>query len=390
MVPMISSRCSLFRVRPAALALFAAGATALVLFSCSSDPPNTLGSEGDLLGSEPGEVIQDTIGVFGDTTYAFYTPIATGAEVEVGIDSLYEHTIILQPRFAGLTQDQLTRTVLSADLRFNFATVPEPMPVRFYRLGYRYAQGDEVRLDLAGAELIVDPETGSAERLLQENDARYPLPPSLVQQWVREDSTREAVAIAYTDTLNELVAFIKAWESSTDTTTLQIQFEGQNERSFRILSDATVYRPRTTTSNLIVSDGFPRRVHLRVELDSLESNVAVHTARLRMHIVPGTLVGTNPVLLIYIPESTDPSTAAFKNGQRIIEQAVRTGDTFVDFKLTNALFLVLQGTLKNNGFAIRFKDENTALRQVELYGTDAPDSLRPRVFVTVSRPAVFE
>jgi hypothetical protein len=30
------------------------------------------------------------------------------------------------------------------------------------------------------------------------------------------------------------------------------------------------------------------------------------------------------------------------------------------------------------------------LRQVELYGSAAPDSLRPKVFVTTSTPAVFD
>jgi len=159
-----------------------------------------------------------------------------------------------------------------------------------------------------------------------------------------------------------------------------------------------VYRARTTTSNLIVSDGVPRRVFVRTEIDSLAKDAAVHNARIRFHIVPGTLAVpgdadsavSDLTLLLYIPDSTDPAHADFKNGQRISEKLLTEGDDVVEFPLSNALFLVLQGTLKNNGFAIRCKDENTQLRQVEFYGTGAPDSLRPKVFVTTSKPAVFD
>lgn len=379
-----------FCARPAGLVALLTGSVWILILSCSSDPTNTLGSDSDLLGSDPGEVYQDTIGVFADTTYAFNTPIATDTEVETGIDSLYEHIVILQPQFGGLTADQAARTVTRADLRLNFADVPGSMRVRFYRLGFRYIQGDGVDLDLSSAEEIVDPETGNVDRFMEAVDARYPLPPALVQQWVREDSTREAIAIAYMDTLNERIARIRAWESAADTTTLQITFSGLNERSFRTLNDATVYRPRVATSNLIVSDGYPRRVFIRAELDSLAKDAAVHTARMRFHIVPGTLAGQSTTLLLYIPDSTNPASAEFKTGQRITEQTIAAGDDTIEFPLTNALFLILEGTLKNNGFAIRFKDENTQLRQVELYGTSAPDSLRPQVFVTSSTPAVFD
>jgi len=48
-------------------ALFTAAAW-LALLSCSSDPTSTLGSDSDLLGSEPGAVYEDTIGVLDDTT----------------------------------------------------------------------------------------------------------------------------------------------------------------------------------------------------------------------------------------------------------------------------------------------------------------------------------
>jgi hypothetical protein len=193
-----------------------------------------------------------------------------------------------------------------------------------------------------------------------------------------------------TDTVNVRVATFPSQDASDDQPTLQVNFVGGILRSYAIRDDATSYRPTTTTSNLVVSDGYPRRVYVRAQLDSLSSDAAVHTARIRFHIVPGTLLGTNTALILYIPDSTDPASADFKIGQRITETTI--DDTFdvLEFPMTNAIFLVLQGTLKDNGFAIRFKDENTELRQVELYGSSAPDSLRPQIFVTSSTPAVFD
>ena len=92
-----------FRVRFAGFLALVAGVAALAIFSCSSDPTNTLGSDSDLLGSKPGEVIQDTLEVFDDTTYAFNSPIAVAEELELGMDSLYTRAIIIQPTFNGLT-----------------------------------------------------------------------------------------------------------------------------------------------------------------------------------------------------------------------------------------------------------------------------------------------
>jgi len=74
----------------------------------------------------------------------------------------------------------------------------------------------------------------------------------------------------------------------------------------------------------------------------------------------------------------------------VTEKTFAEDDETVEFVLTNAVFLTLQGQLKDNGFVIRFKDENTELRQVEFYTSDVADpALRPRVFITSSTPAVF-
>ena len=139
-----------------------------------------------------------------------------------------------------------------------------------------------------------------------------------------------------------------------------------------------------------------RRSYFRAELDALARDSAVHSAHVQFHVVPGGFypIGNDTLLtslnlIIYIPDSTDPASPSFKTGQRITDLTVTSEQTVIDFPMTNAIFLILQEKLKNNGFAIRCTDENTSPRQIELYGTDAPDSLRPRIFVTSSTPADF-
>jgi hypothetical protein len=376
-------------------------ATGFYLLSCSSDPPTTLGSDSDVLGSEPGTVFQDTIGVIDDTTYAFNTPIAGLTFVETGIDPYYEHIMVMQPGFADLTDHpgDTLRTVQTVSLHLGTGALKESFPVRFYKLGRKYTEGDTISIgNLPLADAIIDPVAGTIERSLELFPPSYPLPPALVQEWIRDADAREAIAIVYTDTANRRIASIASQNNPKDKPYLDVQFTDGVTRSYEIRDDATVCRPLTTTSNLIVSDGFPRRIFFRAELDSLEDDAAVHSAKLRMHMVPGTLfrsldsdsVISTVTLLLYIPDSTDPAKPEFKTGQRITEQPADEDAEFVDFPLTNALFLVLQGTLKDNGFAIRCKDENSDVRQAEFYGNDAVvDSLRPRIYVTTSTPAVF-
>ena len=382
-------------------ALFTAAAW-LALLSCSSDPTNTLGSDSDLLGSEPGTVSQQPIDVFADTVYAFNTPIAVDTDLEVGDDSLYTHTIILQPGFGDLNSGDQNRTVRHAALHLFTGNVEGSFPVRFYKLGHTYNEGDTISLgSLPDSTLILDPDSLTVERRLEKAKPLYGIPASLAQDWIRKPETRQAIAIVYTDHSNRRIATVPAREVTDGHPYLQVEYTDNSTGTYNIIDDATLYTPRFSTPNLIVSDGYARRVFLKVATDSLAKDSAVHTARLRLHVVPESLIGTAltddtpPVrvdgirLILYIPDSPDPANPAFKTGQRIIEVLLRAEQDTVQFSMTNAIFLVLQGSLKNNGFAIRVRDENTELRQVEFYGTGAPDSLRPTCSVTTSTPADF-
>ncbi|HET6463528.1 MAG TPA: hypothetical protein VFH33_06990 [Candidatus Krumholzibacteria bacterium] len=381
------------RARAAVFAALVTAGAWLALLSCSSDPSSSLGSDSDLLGSEPGTVYQDTIGVLADTVYAFDTPVAGDTDLEVGNDSLYTHTIILQPGFSNLQSGDVSRTVESAALHFTTTNVTGNFPVHFLGLGagHTYTEGNAVSgLDtLTDADAILDPVANSIDRHLEKATPLYPIPALLAQDWIRDSTKREAIAVVYTDNVNYRVSTIPAKEAGDGHPYLQVNYVGGIQRAYDITHDATAFRPNFTTSNLIVSDGYARRIYFRAQLDALKKDSAVHTATIRFHIVPGSIKGANTSLILYIPDNTDPTKADFKTGQRITEQPVEDTDTVLEFPMTNAIFLILQKKLKDNGFAVRFANENLELRQIELYGTDAPDSLRPQVFVTSSTPADF-
>src|SRR5262249_30634597 len=133
-----------FRARAAAFALLAALGAWLSLLSCSSDPTNSIGSDSDLLGSKPGTVYEDTLGVLDDTTYAMNTPIAVASTIETGYDAVYNRTMIIDVGFSTLSEHptDTLRTVRSASINLSTAKLTQVFPVRFYGLNRRYTEGD--------------------------------------------------------------------------------------------------------------------------------------------------------------------------------------------------------------------------------------------------------
>ena len=366
---------------------FLAAALAVAL-SCSSDPDGPVGSDLDLLGSEPGDVFQDTIAVHADTVFQYNTMIATDSALEFGRSDGYTRAIIINISFTGAALDA-GRVVESANLRLVGRELTGVFPARFYRLQQPYKQ-DSTMSSLDTLAVIPDPASGSVERSLQTFPPTYPLPPDLVQGWVRNDTMRTAIAILYTDDVNDRIATFKSLESARDKPQIQVNYVGGFSRVFYADSDGIFVRPIATTSNLIIADGYVRRTYFRVRLDELADQSAVHTARVRFHLVPGSLLGSNTTAVVYIPDSSDPTSGDFRSGQLVTNVDIFDGDTTVDFRLTNSIFLTLQGTLQDNGFVIRLDGENSAIRQVEFYGSSAPDTLRPRVFITSSTPATFD
>ncbi len=384
-VPMLSANP---RARRRRFLLAALAATALaVALACSSEPDGPVGSDSDLLGSKPGTVFQDTIAVYADTVLQYHSLIWNDSTLEFGTLDGYTRAMIINISYSGSSADA-GRVVESANLRLVARDITGTFPARFYRLTFQYANGDSVPT-LDTLAVIPDPVTGSVDRTLQTFPTTYPLPADLVQGWVRNDTTRTAIAIVYTDTSERLATF-KSRESARDKPQIQVNYVGGFQSRYYASADAIFVRPETGTNNLIISDGHLRRTYFRVRLDELAEESAVHTARLRFHLVPGSVLGTNTRVVIFVPNSSSPASADFTSGQLVTNVEILEGDGVVDFKLTNSIFLILQDTLEDNGFTLRLVADNSAVRQIEFYGTAAQDTLRPRVYITSSTPAEFD
>lgn len=383
------------RLRLAAFAALFSGLALVSVLSCSSDPESSLGSDliNGPLGSKPGVVFQDTIGIDADTVIYTRKPVATQTTLEFGRSDGFVRTMIIQIPF---TTGKLyaNRTIKDASLRIVPSSIEGSFPARFYRLNRTYAQGDTISmLDTLAA--IPDPDTGSPDRALQSFPATYTIPNSLAQGWMDSTIARTAIAVVYTDQVNDRVASFNSTEADSLIPQVLVHFTDGTFKRFYASDDATLYRPTAPPSgHLAVSDGYARQVYFRVRLDQLVSQSAIHTARVRFHIVPNSFhpagTTTSAQLDILAPKSSDPTSVNFGNGQLVTTATVIEGDSTVSFKLTNAIFLTLQGTLPDNGFVMYFDNKNTSLRTLGLYGSEAPDSLKPRVYVTSSTPATFK
>ena len=369
-------------------AAFALVLSAFAIAACSSDPRNSLGSDNDLISSTPGVVFDDTLELLADTVYAYNTPIAADTVLEFGRVSGYQRSMVIQISFTGALLDA-GKTVQSAVLRLTADDVDGTFPARFYQLAQTYAEGDSIP-SLDTLAVIVDPETDSPNRTLQTVPREYPLPPALVQGWIQNPSERTALAILYTDDVNDRIATFKALQAVRDRPQILVNFVGGTSSIYRASGDATFVRPTTTTSNLVISDGYVRRIYFRIPFDQFENDAAVHNARVRLNLVAGSTLGSPPNLVVFIPASDDPNSAEFRSGQLVTAVSYLASADFLEFNMTNALALTLAGTLEDNGVVVRYDAENSSLRQVQFYGSNAPDSLRPRIFVTSSTPADFD
>ncbi len=388
---MIPAQIRRWATRVARVAVFALALAAFAIAACSSDPISTLGSDDDLISSTPGVIFEDTLELFADTVYTYYTALASDTVLEFGRVSDYQRAMVITNPFADASQ-HATKEVDEAFLRLTASDVDGGFPARFYRLIETYAEGDPIPT-LDTLEVILDPDTGSPNRVLQTVPRDYPLPPDLVQGWIRGDSVRTSMAVIYTDDINDGIATFKArqnLDSNKYRPQILVNFVGGTSATFRCSDDATFVRPTTTTSNLVVSDGFVRRIYFRIPFDQLAERAAIHNARVRLYLVPGSALGGSPNLVVFLPTSDDPTSEEFLSGQLVTAMSFQAGADYIEFAMTNAVALTVQGTLEDNGVVVRFDAENSELRQVEFYGSNAPDSLRPRIYITSSTPADFD
>lgn len=366
-------------------------AMTVVVLGCGDSDDTPLGAEfigDDLLGSKPGVVFDDSINASGDTSYTYYSMIDQQSYLEVGKQQGYERTTLMTPNFSS-AGDDTARTVTQATLRLNIqdrSDYVQQIRARFYQLGTKYAEGDSVA-ELDTTFVIPDPDTGEDDRTLSFGTLSYPLPIGLVQAWIRGDSVNNGIAIVYAEAVDKLMGMDSS--EGTEDPSILVNFDDGTSTNYPVPDDGIFTRPTAGTDNLVISDGFLRRIYFQVDLSEVDDSAAVHDARVVFHIVPGTVFGAGQTVLLYVPNSSDPTDPGFLTGETVTTKTIDSASGVLELTMTNMLLKILSGEVADNGFVLRWTDENTEVRQAEFY-TSSDGALRPKEFITYSTPADFE
>jgi hypothetical protein len=303
----------------------------------------------------------------------------------------YERFALLKINFSGAGSDTL-RTVSRATLRFNIIDDVEYADViraRFYQLGSSYDEGDSVAT-LDTTLVIPDPNSGAADRNLSFGTLVYDLPTDLVEAWIRGDADHMGIAIVFAEEFDKVMGLnSRETAASSLRPSIQVNFTDAEFTNFPASDDGILVRPTAETSNLIISDGYLRRIHFRIDLSAVNDSAAVHEARVVFRFVPGTVFGKNQQVVLYAPKSGDPDAVLFRTGQLVTARTLDVDSGVLELPITNALLAVLSGTLADNGFVLRFVSENTEVRQAEFYPGSDPSNC-PKVFITYSTPGEFD
>ena len=375
--------------------IFLAVLAAVVGFLACADSDDTpLGSEfiaDGLLGSKPGVVFDDSIDVSGDTVYTYYPLIDRATYLETGIQKGYQRTTLLRADFSTAGADT-DRTVVQAALRINvieFVDYVNQLRARFLQLGTEYNEGDSVAV-LDTTTVIPDPDTGAKERDLAFGTLSYELPSALVQGWITGDSVNNGIAIVYSETGDKLMGFDSREGARISHPRIQVGFDdGGDPTNYFVTDDGFYTRPLSSTSELVISDGFVRRIYFQVDLSQVDDSAAVHDARVVFNFVPNSVFGANQNVFLYVPNSSDPDDPGFLVGRGVVPRTLDPASGVLELPLTNVLLLILSGEVPDNGFVLRWNSENIEVRQAEFY-TSAHVSLKPKVYITYSTPADFE
>jgi hypothetical protein len=361
------------------------------LLACGDSDDTPLGSEfiaDGLLGSKPGVVFDDSIDVSGDTVYTYFPLIDKRSYLETGIQNGYQRTTLVKADFST-AGDDTNKTVFRATLRINiinFAEYETQLQARFLELGTEYNEGDSVAV-LDTTTVIPDPDTGAQERDLAFGTPSYELPNALVEAWIKGDSIHNGIAVVYSDAGDKLMGF-DSRESAEDPS-INVDFVDGTKTDYKVTDDGFYTRPLSSTSELVISDGFVRRIYFQVDLSQVDDSAAVHNARVVFNFVPNSVFGANQKVFLYVPNSSDPDDPGFLVGTGVISRTLDPASGVLELPLTNVLLLILSGEVPDNGFVLRWDSENIEVRQAEFY-TSAHGSLKPKVYLTYSTPADFE
>lgn len=378
------------------LAIFALAAALLAASGCSSDPDTPLGAEfinDGTLGSEPGAVFKDTLVVTsGDRSFVIGSRLDRNETISIGLESGYRSSMMLKVDFSGAGEDT-NRTVANAFLRLRVSDVSQSdsLTARFYRFRSEYSEGDTLEsLDIDPTP-IPDSSLVNVDREMRFAVSRYTLPPTLVQAWIRGEEPNYGIAILYEGTQSGKQLSYGSRENSDDGLHpfMTVVFTDGQQSNFPVSDDGTYVVSETSTSNLILSDGFIRRILIPVDLSNIQPDILIHDAELILTLVPDSELGSGFDVYLYSPDSGDPADPASRSGQGVTASYVNFVTGQVVLGVRNILSLYLTGGRANTGFVLRFLGEGGSIRQAEFY-TSASDSLGPRVVLTASYPPEFD
>jgi hypothetical protein len=367
---------------------------------CSSDPDTPLGADfidDGLLGTEPGDVFQDTFVVeSGDQSFFIGSRLDQNQIMNLGVKNGYRSSMLLRIDFSDAGEDT-NRTVARAFLRLRVSSVSQidSFTARFYEFLAPYNEGDTLETLSVDSSPIPDSSLVTVDRVMVFAESQYTLPPDLAQRWIRGEEDHNGIAVLYegSETGKQLAYGSRENGDNSLHPFMTVIFADDAQSNYPVSDDGTFVISERTTSNLIVSDGYIRRTIVPIDISRIDPEVFLHNARLVFTIVPGTDLGiSTSQYLLYSPDSSDPADPASRSGVPVktsLANFVTHQLTFSGSDVIGIFSQYIKGTRDNNGFAIRYVGEGSAVRQLEFY-TSASDTLGPRLILTASNPPEFD
>jgi hypothetical protein len=132
-----------------------------------------------------------------------------------------------------------------------------------------------------------------------------------------------------------------------------------------------------------------RRVLIPVDLTAFDPNTLVHEAKLVLHYVPDTFLGTDVSVTLYAPKTTDTGDPDVLAGTLVSSAVMDKESDVLSFSIRNILSTLIAKGTEENALVLRYSNEGSAVRRVEFYGSGAADSLVPAFTFTYSTAPKF-
>ncbi len=360
----------------------------LAFAGCSSDPDSPLGTDfadGGLIGSDPGNVFQDTVTVTsGDFNFVTSAVLSAADKITVGRLGDTETAMLLRFNFSTAGADagkQITDAFLS--LSPDSTTDNDSFNVRFFSMLDELSD-TLTSLNLTAAAIPDPGNSGAVDRTMSIANSSYRLEPDSVETWI-DNLGHNGVAIVLMDVTTAKELSWKSKERGTNKPFLRVVFSDATETRYPIKDDATFVTLLNLSSNLRISDGVRGRFFLPIDLGRFDTRSIVHDAILTLSFVPGSFTIGDQSVLIYAPTDTSLAVSRRLAGAG----TVRTTSTVIRFRVREVIEEFIAKPSTNHGLVVRFTLENSSIRQAEFFNSAAAPGLKPFLSLTLSDAPTF-